>query len=141
MVFLTPWYEPWEEQGYHDARITKDRKKLRQQYKPQLKFCAQVMKYQMQNKWFFILHGPEYSQVWYQKEIKDLGTKCSWDTVFFWEGTKGTPWSEGFLHNLPMSCSLALMGTCPKVRPTRMVQELSYCPIYLHYSSKYLHGH
>jgi len=73
MVFLTPWHEPREEQGYHDARITKDRKKLRQQYKPQLQFCAQVMKYQMQNKWFFILHGPEYSQVWYQKEIKDLG--------------------------------------------------------------------
>jgi len=70
MVFLTPWYEPWEEHGYYNSRANKNGMKLRQQYKPQLQFCAQVKKYQMQNKRFFILDGREHSQVWYQKEIK-----------------------------------------------------------------------
>jgi len=64
LVFLTPWYEPWKDQGHHDARINKAKKRTRQQHKPQLQFCARVMKYQIQNNRFFILDGPEYSQLW-----------------------------------------------------------------------------
>ena len=56
--------------------------------------------------------------------------KCSWNVAFFLEGIKGTSWSQGFLHNLPDSCAPAFMGTCPRVRPTRLAQELAYRPVY-----------
>ena len=130
LIFLTPRYVPWKDTENHYAKVNSTKERLRQQYKPQLQFCVQVMKYQLQNKRFFILDGPEYSQLWCQKEIQVMVPRCSWNVIFFSEGIKGTSWSQGFLHNLPDSCASAFMGTCPRVRPTRLAQELAYRPVY-----------
>jgi len=132
LVFLTLWYEPWKDQEHHNARVDSTKRKIRQQHKPQLQFGAQVMKYQIQNNRFFILDGPEHYQLWYQKEIQDMVPRCSWDNVFFSEGTRGTSWSQGFLPNLPGSCSPALLGTCPKTKFTKLAQNLAYRPVYSH---------
>ena len=130
LIFLTPWYVPWKDTDNHYAKTNSIKKRLKQQYKPQLQFCAQVMKYQIQNKRFFILDGPEYSQLWCQKEIQDMVPLCSWNLVFFSERIKEISWSQGFLHNLPDSCAPAFLGTCPRVRPTRTAQEWAYRPVY-----------
>jgi len=85
VVYLSPFHVPWDDMQEGTSHRAKTRK-LRQLYRPQLQFCAQVMKYHMKNGRYFILDGPEHSSLQYQKEIQHLvpqahGTSCSFHSA------------------------------------------------------------
>ena len=102
LVFLTPWYEPWKGQEHRATAFAVAKRKTRQQHKPQLQFCAQAMKCQIQNNRFFILDGPEYSQLWYEKEIQDMVPRCSWKPFSSRKEPEGLPGHRASYTTFPI---------------------------------------